>query len=376
VPATSAEKPKRRTARGYAPIDKAAYPLCRRVVTDDFATPAEVAALRRLGAGALLFGGGVDGGVSLVDFNLGVVSSGSRFASLYQTLDRFRLDRMRALEQLDRIAADESKTPAARAEALARMEEIPADVPAVISGDDITTYVAVVRRIQQFVLREFFDSESGDTAPSGEEVDGTTPLYMASPGGFSRITARRAAASGNDEYWHAHIDTQQYGTFEVTTLLYLNTQVEDDVSCLADRKLNVAQFAEEDAAATDGKLVSDDQQSRDDDEQNRDMMALAEDERTFCGGSFEFVAGDGTDAAVEGSGRGAGRLAVAPVEGRLLAFTSGPEHPHRVQKVTGGARWAVTTAWTRDAAATDVWADTFPNEKLASYVKYAEFGPN
>ncbi|CAK9007219.1 unnamed protein product [Durusdinium trenchii] len=31
------------------------------------------------------------------------------------------------------------------------------------------------------------------------------------------------------EYWHSHIDTEQYGTFAYTSLLYLNTQDEDSL---------------------------------------------------------------------------------------------------------------------------------------------------
>jgi len=41
---------------------------------------------------------------------------------------------------------------------------------------------------------------------------------------FSHINASKTAQTEHDEYWHSHIDTQQYGTFEYTALLYLGSQ--------------------------------------------------------------------------------------------------------------------------------------------------------
>merc|ERR1719277_17334 len=44
---------------------------------------------------------------------------------------------------------------------------------------------------------------------------------------FSHINGSKEAKTVHDEYWHQHTDTEQYGTFEYTTLLYLSTQGED-----------------------------------------------------------------------------------------------------------------------------------------------------
>jgi predicted 2-oxoglutarate/Fe(II)-dependent dioxygenase YbiX len=88
----------------------------------------------------------------------------------------------------------------------------------------------------------------------------------------------------HDEYWHDHIDTEQYGTFAYTTLLYLNSQQQD-----------------------------------------------------FEGGSFTFLPTK--------KGRGE-PVTVEPREGRLVIFSSGAENTHRVTRVGKGVRIALTTAFT------------------------------
>ncbi|CAE8637897.1 unnamed protein product, partial [Polarella glacialis] len=99
---------------------------------------------------------------------------------------------------------------------------------------------------------------------------------------FSHINASKTAQTTHDEYWHSHVDTQQYGTFAYTALLYLSTQQED-----------------------------------------------------FDGGEFIFEKGDGEVTA-----------AVEPRLGRMVAFTSDAENPHRVLKVSRGVRIALTAAFT------------------------------
>jgi hypothetical protein len=44
---------------------------------------------------------------------------------------------------------------------------------------------------------------------------------------FSHINGSKVAKTLHDEYWHTHIDTEQYGTFAYTSLLYLGTANED-----------------------------------------------------------------------------------------------------------------------------------------------------
>lgn len=102
---------------------------------------------------------------------------------------------------------------------------------------------------------------------------------------FSHINASKEAQTLHDEYWHEHVDTQQYGTFAYTALLYLSTQRVD-----------------------------------------------------FEGGSFVFTS---TEANKEPQ-------YAEPRFGRLVAFTSDAENPHQVEKVTSGVRIALTAAFTCD----------------------------
>eukprot|EP00472_Partenskyella_glossopodia_P000484 CAMPEP_0197543972 /NCGR_PEP_ID=MMETSP1318-20131121/68521_1 /TAXON_ID=552666 /ORGANISM="Partenskyella glossopodia, Strain RCC365" /LENGTH=124 /DNA_ID=CAMNT_0043103341 /DNA_START=637 /DNA_END=1007 /DNA_ORIENTATION=- len=112
---------------------------------------------------------------------------------------------------------------------------------------------------------------------------GLTMLYPAAPAFFSEIKSGPEAEQLNDEYWHVHIDTRQYGSFIYTALLYLNSHEED-----------------------------------------------------YSGGEFVFV-----DRKT-----GAAQQTIQPKAGMLLVFTSGEENPHHIQKVTEGTRYAVTISWT------------------------------
>ncbi|CAJ1421387.1 unnamed protein product [Effrenium voratum] len=98
---------------------------------------------------------------------------------------------------------------------------------------------------------------------------------------FSHINGSKKAQTVHDEYWHSHVDTEQYGTFAYTTLLYLNTANKD-----------------------------------------------------FQGGQFLFEGTGGADAVVE------------PRYGRLVAFSSDAENPHKVLPVSSGVRMALTSAFT------------------------------
>jgi len=103
---------------------------------------------------------------------------------------------------------------------------------------------------------------------------------------FSHINASKEAKTMHDEYWHSHTDTEQYGTFAYTALLYLATQHED-----------------------------------------------------FEGGTFIFE--DVIDEHLH--------QLVEPRVGRLVMFSSEAENPHRVEKVTKGVRLALTAAFTCNA---------------------------
>lgn len=125
-----------------------------------------------------------------------------------------------------------------------------------------------VRRLLRLQVAEFFGLD-----PETLQHDMTF---------FSHINGSKTARTLHDEYWHSHIDTEQYGTFAFTTLLYLNSQDED-----------------------------------------------------FHGGEFVFEA-HGTSSAA----------AVEPRAGRVVAFSSDAENPHKVLKVTKGIRMALTAAFT------------------------------
>jgi len=92
------------------------------------------------------------------------------------------------------------------------------------------------------------------------------------------------AVTPHDEYWHDHIDKETYPSFHYTSLLY-----------------------------------------------------LSEYKRDFTGGRFMFID--------EGSKL---NRSIEPKDGRVSAFTSGPENRHMVEPVTGGTRYALTMGFTCD----------------------------
>eukprot|EP00439_Symbiodinium_sp_Y106_P036350 s466_g4.t1 len=103
---------------------------------------------------------------------------------------------------------------------------------------------------------------------------------------FSHINASKTAQTVHDQYWHSHIDTEQYGTFAYTVLLYLNTEAQD-----------------------------------------------------FDGGEFIFEESKGEGFRVPAA-------AVEPRAGRIVAFSSDAENPHKVLAVSRGVRMALTAAFT------------------------------
>jgi predicted 2-oxoglutarate/Fe(II)-dependent dioxygenase YbiX len=224
--------------------------ICERLVVEDFATQEEVDAVLELARAGMGVGRAGEGGVTLVDLSHGIVSYGRKFANLFKAME---------------------KGSSAELQATLRSER------------HLSAYEGLIDRIQSFVADRFLSSPNG--------------LSFAKPAFISLIT-NDTAQIPNDEYWHVHVDTDQYGSFDVTTLLYLSDQVEDP----------------NDAGTT-----------------------------TFTGGNFEFVDSE-QDAEV------AAVLALPPARGRLLVFTSGSEHPHRVSPVTSGHRWAMTTAFSCDAS--------------------------
>eukprot|EP00960_Hanusia_phi_P039166 753784-Hanusia_phi.AAC.9 len=107
----------------------------------------------------------------------------------------------------------------------------------------------------------------------------------------------------HDEYWHEHVDANQYPGFEYTALIYLNDQVK-----LHRRAWKTAEV-----------------------DQGYD----------YTGGLFSFIDED--------IAQGPGKIeTISPKCGKLVYFTSGSENVHRVHKVESGLRYALTIAFTCD----------------------------
>ena len=83
-----------------------------------------------------------------------------------------------------------------------------------IREDEVALLRGHIETLKDFVLQEFGLKQNDGASPS---------LYLASPMFFSKLRAGEAR-NPHDEYWHPHIDTEQYGSFVFTTLSYLTTQ--------------------------------------------------------------------------------------------------------------------------------------------------------
>lgn len=204
---------------------------CARMVKDDFITSAEANQLIHLAETGMRVGGYGSGPPSVLDLTSGAVSSGDKFLDVYRVMDSQKL---------------------------------------AFDAADLQLYRDVIERVRAEVLRTF----------------GLKRLYLTSPLFFSRIDAGKPAKTMNDEYWHAHIDKLQYGSFAYTALIYLNDHGTD-----------------------------------------------------FTGGLFAFSDSNGLK-----------NFTVAPRMGRLSMFTSGGENVHYVQRVETGTRYALTIAFTCDMA--------------------------
>jgi hypothetical protein len=231
------------TSADYQPVVRGCSPTtsCGRLVVDDFASASEVRALRKLAERGMALGGGA-GGPTILDLQSGALSYGDKFIDVWVKFNT---------------------TPGVAA----------------LTRSDVDIYGTMAERIRR----------------KAEQTFGSSGLQLTAPTFFSRIDGDKPAKIANDEYWHAHIDSRQYGSFVYTALLYL-----------ADAGVD------------------------------------------FEGGSFQFLPARRHGAAQLD---GEPTLEVAPKRGRLVLFTSGHEHPHRVTRVTRGSRLALTIAFTCDDGA-------------------------
>lgn len=210
---------------------------CGRLQRYGFASPAEVSILRDLAEKGFSIGQS-SGGASVLDVHRGAVSKGSGFIDLFAAL----------------AAANQRQ---------------------LFNATHLSVYGDVSRRVAQ-LARETLLSKPKPASPSrsARRAELTSPTF------FSRMDGGVSAVTVHDEYWHSHVDLDQYGSFVVTGLLY-----------------------------------------------------LADHGSEFSGGEFVFE-GESYEVTIE------------PKRGMLLLFTSGPENPHRVERVTSGTRYALTMALT------------------------------
>lgn len=205
--------------------------MCGRLAIDDYIDIDASSSLKYIIDSALELSGGSGSCVSIYDIASGTVSMQHSFANIYKLAKYNHTNKLFNQTHMD-------------------------------------VYNHVVDRIVHTIYDEFNVSK----------------LYLTSPSFISRITSL-PALSLNDEYWHTHIDTQQYKSFVYTALIYLNTHNHD-----------------------------------------------------YTGGEFIFESTSDNDV----------HLRVLPSTGKLLVFSSGAENPHHVNRVHDGVRYAMTIAFTND----------------------------
>lgn len=220
--------------RSHDQIPNCSPTFCGRVARDYFTSREQCQSLIELAEYAMKFGGG-SGGATILDFPSGALSKGSQFISLYQLMKQ-------------------------------NEEQLPAESVSVLKN--------VTHEVRKTIADYFGVSQ----------IMSTTPRFI------SRMD-EKPAQTMHDEYWHEHVDADQYPGFEYTALIYLNDQGVD-----AD----------------------------------------------YTGGEFSFV-----DPGPE-KGGDERVMTLQPKCGKLVFFTSGSENVHHVHKVEHGRRYALTIAFTCD----------------------------
>ncbi len=130
----------------------------------------------------------------------------------------------------------------------------------------------------------------------------------------------------HDEYWHEHVDADQYPGFEYTALIYLNDQVPLSMF-RASYNLGTQTLAQ---VLWAGGVQS---------SSWRWQWSQGE-EGDYTGWQFSFV------DPPEAEGDQERVLTRSPKCWKLVFFTSGPENVHHVHKVEHGKRYALTIAFT------------------------------
>ncbi|GAB6026688.1 hypothetical protein CHUAL_013199 [Chamberlinius hualienensis] len=144
---------------------------CGRVVTDELISSEDADHMLKIAQKGFSLGKS-SGGASILDLHSGALSKGNRFINIYMS--------------------PESK--------------------GLFTKEDFRVYRRVRSAIHMRIMAEFGANQNN--------------VYLTHPTFFSRITDELSKTI-HDEYWHPHVDKETYGTFQYTSLLYLNTYNED-----------------------------------------------------------------------------------------------------------------------------------------------------
>ncbi|CAD7086532.1 unnamed protein product [Hermetia illucens] len=201
---------------------------CGRFVSDSLVSSEEVDILLKTAKSAIGLAGS-SGGASIVDLHSGALSHKDKFINAYSILEFRKL----------------------------------------LTKEFLGAYKAIMSKLKESIAKNFLIDES--------------VLHLTRPTFFSKIS-NITAKTVHDEYWHSHVDKEQYESFHYTSLVYLNTYKKD-----------------------------------------------------FEGGRFIFIDG------MEGNET---KFSVEPKAGRVNAFTSGHENVHHIERVVHGTRYALTVSFT------------------------------
>ena len=158
------------SAKSYRPPVRGCTPkpaACGQLVLDDFLSANEVEQLREIAERGMSMGGG-SGGPTILDLQSGALSLQDKFIDVW-------------------MAFNYSKRKA-------------------YTRSELAVYRATTERLAAEVERTF----------------GVSGVQLTSPTFFSRISADKPPLIPNDEYWHSHVDKDQYGSFVYTALVYLS----------------------------------------------------------------------------------------------------------------------------------------------------------
>ena len=182
-----------------------------------------MSALRAIAARGMALGGGA-GGPTILDLQSGALSFGDKFVDVWSVFN--------ATEGVEAFSRSEV---AVYAEVVERIRLLAESTFAVGSSGEAggATEAATDRAASAARLHltapTFFSRISGDKQPkTGECHLSIVEHGLASPMvpavallfPFDLISAPFVLAA-HDEYWHTHVDLEQYGSFVITSLLYL-----------------------------------------------------------------------------------------------------------------------------------------------------------